>query len=299
MAKVTFATREFVDTELEKFKNNIDEDLRKHREDINEEQEQIKKKIDDLKDTIDNDVTKRINDVEKKFGDRLDEFQEGVEKDLEELSKNILVENIKYKNELYPDINNVKSVLDTLLYFDTEASFITSTTLINEMGSILNDVVFSWTYNKPTIISQNIDGTPIAKTNRSYKYPTPISSDKVVRLSYNDGTKDGNVELSFTFLNNVYYGTLSDLSDSNVLGLTKELATGRERTVNVNANNDEYIVFAVPVRFGTPTFMVGGFEGGFVKDREVYLTNNSGYAESYAIWKSVRTGLGNTTISIK
>lgn len=298
MTKVTFATREFVENELEKFKIGVDEDLGEHRESIRQEQEKLNKKIDDLKDTIDNDVTKRINDVEKKFGARFDEFQTEVEDSLEELSKNILVENIKYKNELHPNINNVKSALDTLLYFDTEAVFNTSTSSINEMGTILNDVVFSWTYNKPTIVAQNIDGTPIAKTSRSYKYPTPISDNKTVRLSYNDGTKEGHVELSFTFLNNVYYGAISDLSDSNILGLTKQLASGKKMTINVNANDNQHIAFALPVRFGTPKFMVGGFEGGFVKDREVSLTNNSGYTETYAIWKSVRAGLGVTTVNI-
>lgn len=299
MAKVTFATREFVEKELEQFKSGIDKDLHELVENNTRDHEEIRNDITEMRNEIDEVVTKRIDEVEKNFNESLEEFRGSVEDDLDELSRNILVENIKYKHELYPGISNVKAALDKLLYFETEAEFTTSVNLVNEIGNVLNDVVFSWTYNKPSIVSQSINGTPIAKTNRSYKFPSPIREDSTVRLSYDDGVNQGFKELRFTFLNKVYYGALSDLSNDNIVGLTNTLTSSRERVITVNAEAGQHIVYAIPVRMGTPKFFVGGFEGGFVKDREVALTNTSGYTEIYAIWKSVRLGLGNTTITIK
>ena len=300
MAKVTFVTKEHVDEKLKDFKSNIDENLRQFTESNNDEHKSIRKDIENMKTTIDTDITQRIDDVEKKFTESLEEFSGDVEKQLDTLSKSILVENIKYRNDLYPDITNVKKALDHLLHYNTEVSFSSSTSIVNEMGTILNDVVLSWSYNKPSIVSQQIDGTPIAKSNRSYKYPSAISTDKTIRLTYNDGVEESFAELNFRFLNNVYYGTATDTNDSNVLALTKTLASSRERVINVNATGDgDYIVFALPTRMGTPIFEVNGFEGGFTKVKETSLTNTSGYAEQYAIWKSVRSGLGITKVTIK
>lgn len=300
MAKVTFATREFIEDELIKFKQSVDSDLNEYERKNTEEHEAIKLGLGDLETNINNNITKRIDDVEKNFTESLGSFKTEVEADLEELSKNILVENIRYKNELYPGLANVKDTLDKLLYFDTEVTTLNSSApYINIMGTVLQDINITWEYNKPSIVSQNIDGTPIAKVNRSYKYPSPISTDKTVRLTFNDGTKEFFEEMKYVFVNYVYYGTVASLTDMNLVSLQKAVATSKETTLHLNANKGAYIVYAIPVRFGTPRFFVGGFEGGFVKQAEMDIQNDAGYSEKYAIWRSVRAGLGETIVDIK
>ena len=49
--------------------------------------------------------------------------------------------------------------------------------------------------------------------------------------------------------------------------------------------------------FGTPTFKVGGFEGGFNLVKTFDHTNASGATVSYDVWQSTNAGLGNTTVN--
>ena len=44
---------------------------------------------------------------------------------------------------------------------------------------------------------------------------------------------------------------------------------------------------------------VGGFEGGFDDPIEQTVVNNSGYAETYYIYKSTNANLGETTVEVK
>ena len=71
------------------------------------------------------------------------------------------------------------------------------------------------------------------------------------------------------FLNRVHWGAASVPATYNstfVLGLSNNaLASSRSRTFSVTAGAGQYIYYAIPSSFGTPTFNVGGFDGGFVK----------------------------------
>lgn len=106
---------------------------------------------------------------------------------------------------------------------------------------------------------------------------------------------------NISFLNGVYYGAAvaPDAIDSAfVLTLTKTLQGGKGKTFTVNAETGESIFYIIPSRYGTPAFKVGGFDGGFTKTATIQFTNSSGYTESYDVWKSDNTGLGNTTVVV-
>ena len=100
-----------------------------------------------------------------------------------------------------------------------------------------------------------------------------------------------------------YYGAVvePDVYDNDfILNLSGyRLASSRNGTFNVNAGTNEYIYFCIPIKWGTPTFNVGGFDGGFFKVAEINFTNNSGHTEPYSIWRSDNPSLGSQSVTVK
>jgi len=108
--------------------------------------------------------------------------------------------------------------------------------------------------------------------------------------------------VGITFQPKVYWGKTNkeQLENADILALEgSSLAGGRGRTFTVNAGEGEKIVYAFPTSFGTPTFNVGRFDGGFKKARTLEFTNASGYKQSYDVWMSVNAGLGSTAVTVK
>ena len=101
---------------------------------------------------------------------------------------------------------------------------------------------------------------------------------------------------SINFYNGVYYGVGPQTISLN--NLTKSLQATRSKTFTVTAGEDQYIYFACPSLYGTPTFKVAGFEGGFSLLASQSFTNSSGYTEGYQIWRSTNTNLGKQTIVV-
>lgn len=298
--KVTFATHKYVQDEVAKLKIDIDQSTGQELESLKGEYQEtisnIYGEIDSIKET----VTKDLEISIEKNNQAIEDLKNSVSEDLEELSKNILVENIEYRHPEYSQIENVKDALNTLLYTDLAIAFSTSQPLINEKGTTLTDVVFNWDYNRD-VDTQSIDDVPIHKDSRIYKYPTPISTNKNVTLKVNDFVKDYSKSISFKFMNAIYYG-VSNSSTYNselILGFTKELSESKSKTFTVNAGANQHIFYCIPESYGTPTFSVGGFAGGFNKVATIDFTNSLNYTEKYTIWKSVNANLGSTTVTVK
>ena len=89
------------------------------------------------------------------------------------------------------------------------------------------------------------------------------------------------------------------MTDDFVKGLQKALTGSKSRDFTVNATEGQYIYYAIPTRFGTPAFFVGGFEGGFAKLKTFDFTNASGYKESYDVYRSDNASLGSTKVTVK
>lgn len=106
---------------------------------------------------------------------------------------------------------------------------------------------------------------------------------------------------SIQWLNGVYTGAAAapaTIDSAFIRTLTKSLQGGKGKTFTVNAATGAYIWYACPVRYGTPNFNVGGFDGGFSKVATLDYTNPSGYTESYQVWRSDNAGLGSTTVTV-
>ena len=119
-------------------------------------------------------------------------------------------------------------------------------------------------------------------------------------LTADDGVKDFTKSISFKFLNGIYWGVSSVKPyDSNFINsLSKELSSSKNKTFTVNCGEGQFIFYCVPTRFGSCSFKVGGFEGGFNKVDTIEFTNASGFIESYDIYKSTNSNLGNTTVVV-
>ncbi len=77
------------------------------------------------------------------------------------------------------------------------------------------------------------------------------------------------------------------------------LALSRGRTFTSTAGATERLYFASRSAYGTPTFTVGGFAGGFhLAASAVAVTNAHGVTENYDLWESDNLNLGTTTVVV-
>ena len=209
------------------------------------------------------------------------------------------IDKVAYSTANDPNILTVKDALDKLLYFDLTISLSSNKSTTLEKGTVIADAVFNWSYNK-SIASQSFNGVSLDNTVRSYAYNDSFSTNKTFILKANDGKKDFGKNINFNFLNGRYWGVSDKTTydSSFVKSLSKELSSSRSKTFTVNCGEGQYIYYCIPSNFGTPTFTVGGFSGGFNKVETIQFTNASGFTENYDIWKSTNSNLGNTTVVV-
>lgn len=166
-----------------------------------------------------------------------------------------------------------------------------------EKGSTVSSEAFSFAVNRLgavlTLNDQTVTGNSATRTD-------VLTADKTYTLkaALNGATKTATSTIKFVAP--VYYGVSASyaLENATVLALTRVLTTSRARTFTVNAAEGQYILYALPASLGTPTFKVGGFEGGFVLVGTFDFTNGSGHTESYRLYRSVNSGLGSTSVSV-
>lgn len=209
------------------------------------------------------------------------------------------INKIPYSSPAYANISTVKDALDKLLYFDLTISLSSDKGTTVEKGTTLSNVGFRWTYNK-SVVSQAFNGVNLDSSIRNYTFTGSFNSNKTFTLSANDGEKNFSKSISFNFLNGRYWGVsqATDYDSAFILSLSKELSSSRAKTFTVNCGEGQHIFYCIPTSFGTPTFTVGGFSGGFNKVNTLQFTNSSGFTESYDVWKSTNSNLGNTTVVV-
>lgn len=213
-------------------------------------------------------------------------------------SKDVTYEDTTVKNEL----DSLNNKIDDLLYEPIQILSFTNNTSIAEMGSTIYSVTFNWSLNKEPL-TQILNNELVSSVLRTKTLDNlNIQSNKSFELEVEDErgvvvTKTSSV----TFYNGIYYHAASKPSSYNnlfIMNMIRSLQGNRAKTFTVNAGADQYIYYALPVRYGTPVFKVGGFEGGFSKVDTLDFLNASGYTEPYDIWCSDNPGLGNTTVVV-
>ena len=214
---------------------------------------------------------------------------------------------LAYINEAYPDMANVKDALDELLYFNPSVKTFTASPSFGdyEIGHEITNPIMTWSYNKD-IVSQSVTDCTVDLLARTATYAGTITTNKTFTVSAKDskGTSCSRSG-SFNFKHKRYFGVAQapQTYDSEfILALAgKEFATSKNKdTFTLTAGEGEYFYYCYPASFsGTPTFNVGGFDGGFELAATIDFTNVSGATASYVIYKSENANLGTQSIIVK
>ena len=201
-----------------------------------------------------------------------------------------------------------KKKIDDLAYTKIAINSLTATNSSNEIGATVTASDIAWALNKEPKTQKIKFGAEqegiLDKALRKKSYTgKSLKTNTNIVLTVTD-ERDAVVSrtVGITFQPKVYWGKTNNeqLENADILALEgSSLAGGRGRTFTVNAGEGEKIVYAFPTSFGTPTFNVGGFDGGFKKARTLEFTNASGYKQSYDVWMSVNAGLGSTAVTVK
>lgn len=206
-----------------------------------------------------------------------------------------------YEQETYEDLAFVGDVLPK----NSGATF--------EMGTAehANRVNYSWEFNK-TPTSLSVGGTPVdvnlTAYSKDWNSTGEISATFTIYATFNGKYKTETVSKVYTyyFKNKVYYGAKAEstINDAFIKGLTTSKFATDYKNSGFNLGDssaDKYIWYCFPTRFGntkTPTFTLGGWEGGFVKVQEYDFTNSSGFKETYSIYRSTNKGVGDSTVTV-
>lgn len=163
---------------------------------------------------------------------------------------------------------------------------------------------FAWKTNKvPTELRWL--GAVIDATKTS-TYITKYADGKPSKNSYSLSATDErgktvskNVDVNSYY--GVYYGVAaakSSYDSAFILGLTKSLQSSRATSFTANAGSGQYIYFCAPASFGSCTFKVGGFEGGFSLVKTISFKNTYGVEVNYNIYRSDNASLGSTSVAV-
>lgn len=201
-----------------------------------------------------------------------------------------------------------KQMIDDLMYVKIAYTSASTTHATNEIGATVTDFNVTWVLNK-TPKTQKIkfgaeseEILEVDVRSKAYTGKNVKSNMNIILTATDERDATASRTLSVSFQPKAYWGVAAKkaaYTDEDLLGLSgNALASGKARTFTVNAGADQYILYAIPSSFGTPTFKINGFEGGFVKASTFEHINASGYSQNYDVWQSVNPNLGNTQVVV-
>jgi hypothetical protein len=194
--------------------------------------------------------------------------------------------------------------------YDITAFAASSATL--EIGATATAPAFTASHNKtPTSLvltnndngeSKNVVGTPGSFTSSQNYTKTANNASVTFTLTGGDGVDTDARTAAISWRPRVYHGIgAAGLStEAHIEALASSaLQSSRATSYTDNATGANHLYFACPTSYGTPTFTVGGFEGGFslVSDA-ISVTNANGVNQVYQLWVSDVAGLGSTSVVV-
>ena len=217
-------------------------------------------------------------------------------------------DSITYDNPNFVQYDTVDAALDALF---AKVYYVKPTCSLSadkkggtfEMGTVISaPITFTWTTNK-NITSQTLTGCTLADANvRTATYNTNVASNKSFTLSVSDGENSASSSVSYSFLNNVFWGSASTgIYNSTFINAlsNKKLASAIKGTYSFNIASGEYGFWAVPSNMTISSVWIGGFEVTVDDLGIVSYTNAQGYTRDYRIYKTGKSGLGSISAEIK
>lgn len=123
----------------------------------------------------------------------------------------------------------------------------------------------------------------------------PSNTNTVINLIVYDNTNTYTFTSSVVFQNKLYWGSKSNttFNSSDILGLTgvsgwygSNLTSTRVSNFDGFDAGGQYMVFAMPTNFGTPSFIVNGMVNTAFSSQALNFINGNSYAASYSVWYS-------------
>lgn len=261
----------------ERIKGYSDNSINQLREEIKQQKEVVEENIKSLQEAINIELSKKIS---------------------KELISDEAIGQIKYTNSDYANINSLKDALDSILYKPLTLISNKVSPSVAEKGDTVT-AIFSWDYSK-NIKSQLFNDTDVDTSIRT-KSVENLTNDNQYTIKATDLSDR---EYSFNtawikFYTAIYY-TVS-IEQPLISSMSKSIQNGKSLSFNVNAIDGQYIWIFIPKDKMTPSFSVGGFEGGFQKVGEITTKYKENYITetTYVIYRSDNPNLGNTKVDIK
>lgn len=205
----------------------------------------------------------------------------------------------KYDGEL--DV--IKAQIADILYEPITISSFGHNAGTRERGETVTDVKLSWSISKtPTLLTLDSKAVDVASKEKTLS-GLSITYNNVptwTLVATDDRSATSTKTTTISFYSGIYYGvgtTENNFTSAFVTSLTKKLCGSKAYDFTVNPA-DQYIYYAVPKRYGTVKFKVGGFEGGFQTPETISVTNSAGYTEDYYVYRSTNKITGSTTVDV-
>lgn len=183
--------------------------------------------------------------------------------------------------------------------------------LVVEVGQSVITPSFTASYNRTpiSVILTDSNGSPpkdVTSTPNSFtSNGTFVKNTVNATVTFTNTANDGNVTktatTTYTWEQKKYYGvgTAGQTTAAFILSLTGVLSPSLANTFTTTAGSTQKIYFACRSAYGTPTFTVGGFSGGFnLVSNTISVTNLNGFTENYQLWESTNLNLGTTTVTV-
>lgn len=210
--------------------------------------------------------------------------------------------------------STVVEVLNNLLFpsvppTSTIASSLATTQEYMETGTDLS-INLTWSATRPTAclditkitvdgVSQTLDSPfDVGHTQNGILTgrALPRNTQTTYTITVNSSDKSDNSSVTINWRWKRYWGKSADqtITDADILALTgagvgtgNEFATNRQKNYDGIDGGGNYLVFAFPASFGTPTFKINGLTStAFTKVRENTFINASGGSTTYQVWVS-------------
>jgi len=159
--------------------------------------------------------------------------------------------------------------------------------------------------NNANAESKNVQATPTSFSATLAVQKNTPNQTVVATLTGGDGVGTDAANATVTWGQKSFWGVSASpvATEAFIEGLANSaLDTDAARTFVQSPGGTQYICFAHPTRYGTPTFLIGGvLPGGYVSlGTTISVTNAQGYTEDYTLWRSVTAGLAaNTSTTVQ
>ena len=174
-------------------------------------------------------------------------------------------------------------------------------------GATVNSLQFTIITSRPPV-TVSIDGIQQQIRPNQTMFTINIAGSYTESKTFGISAVDENdhvvtaAGVSLQFYNNIYYGVAENpenITSEFITGLSSsELSGKKERIITVEADDNDYIWYAVPDSLGECTFSVNGFAGGFDDIGTFTVANSNNYEETYHLYRSTNPGLGETKVIV-